>query len=67
MRIKLSKQISLFIKEHYDFLLSFDLVKIYNPQKTHELITSNLDEMLNGIHGRARRYIENTKDVINRI
>lgn len=45
----------------------FDLVKIYNPQKTHELITSNLDEMLNCIHGRARRYIENTKDVINRI
>lgn len=47
--------------------IDFDLVKIYNPQKTHELITSNLDEMLNGIHGRARRYIENTKDVINRI
>lgn len=25
---KLSKQISAFIREHYDFLLSFDLVKI---------------------------------------
>lgn len=44
----------------------FDLVKIYNPPKIHELICSNLDGMLNEIHGKARRYIENTKDVINR-
>ena len=34
---KLSKQISLFIKEHYDFLLSFDLVKIYYDNGQVEL------------------------------
>lgn len=34
---KLSKQISVFIREHYDFLLSFDLVKIYYDNGQVEL------------------------------
>lgn len=34
---KLSKQISSFIKEHYDFMLSFDLVKIYYDNGQVEL------------------------------
>lgn len=34
---RLSKQISLFIKEHYEFLLSFDLVKIYYDNGQVEL------------------------------
>ena len=34
---KLSKQISLFIKEHYNFFLSFDLVKIYYDNGQVEL------------------------------
>ena len=33
----MSKQISLFIKEHYEFLLSFDLVKIYYDNGQVEL------------------------------
>ena len=36
---KLSKQISQFIKEHYDFLLSFDVVKIYYDNGQVELKT----------------------------
>ena len=34
---KLSKQISQFIREHYDFLLSFDVVKIYYDNGQVEL------------------------------
>ena len=34
---KLSKQISVFIREHYSFLLSFDLVKIYYDNGQVEL------------------------------
>ncbi len=34
---RLSKQISLFIKEHYEFLFSFDLVKIYYDNGQVEL------------------------------
>ena len=34
---KLSKQISVFIKGHYDFLLSFDLVKVYYDNGQVEL------------------------------
>ncbi len=34
---KLSKLISIFIREHYDFLLSFDLVKIYYDNGQVEL------------------------------
>jgi len=34
---KLSKQISIFIKEHYEYLLSFDLVKIYYDNGQVEL------------------------------
>lgn len=34
---KLSKQISVFIKEHYEFLLSYDLVKIYYDNGQVEL------------------------------
>lgn len=54
-----------FYSEYHLRWFDFDLVKKFNPQKTHELICSNLKGMLNGIHGRARRYIENTMDVIN--
>lgn len=43
----------------------FDLVKKYSPESVHKLIYPLLEEMKNEIHGKARRYIENTVDVIN--
>ena len=54
-----------FYSEYHLRWFDFDLVKKYDPQRTHKLIFKTLDNILKDIHGKARRYIENTKDVIN--
>lgn len=54
-----------FYSEYHLRWFDFDRVKKYNPQESSKLVISNLNDMLNKIHGRARRYIENTKDIIN--
>lgn len=54
-----------FYSEYHLRWFDFDSVKKYNPQESCKLVISDLNDMLNNIHGRARRYIENTKDIIN--
>lgn len=42
----------------------YDKVKKYDPATTHKSVDEQLDEMMKTIHGKPRRYIENTKDIV---
>lgn len=53
-----------FYSEFHLRWFDFDLKKIYDPQNVHKEILKRLKDMSNAIHGKARRYIENTQDII---